>query len=252
MKKISIFGISPFASTLGAAVARLMFAGLAGMVLTGCAFFGRNPYDHRHLDGKWCSLGTSITWYNDHVARGRFTRGYQDRVRDVLEFDAFVNRGINGGVIGQQPGSIEKADWYTIEHGINDWGHSTKVGTLDDYAKGTKNGTFAANYRILIDRIRTLNPAAKIILCTPRRGFGFGKYLPASSNDAKNGIRLEEYVVIVRQIAAYEHFEVADFFANCGEDRELKDLSIDVALHPNDDGYQRMADELLRAFARMK
>ena len=40
------------------------------------------------------------------------------------------------------------------------------------------------------------------------------------------------------------------FCANCGEEEELADLSIDVALHPNDAGYQRMADELLKAFGK--
>ena len=38
------------------------------------------------VNGRWCSLGTSITWYNDNVsfAGGAFTRGYQDRVMDKL------------------------------------------------------------------------------------------------------------------------------------------------------------------------
>ena len=40
------------------------------------------------VNGRWCSLGTSITWYNDNVsfAGGAFTRGYQDRVMDRLHF----------------------------------------------------------------------------------------------------------------------------------------------------------------------
>jgi lysophospholipase L1-like esterase len=52
----------------------------------------------------------------------------------------------------------------------------------------------------------------------------------------------------VRAIAQKEGFAVADFYAACGEEAELADLSIDTALHPNDPGYQRMADELIRAF----
>jgi len=31
----------------------------------------------------------------------------------------------------------------------------------------------------------------------------------------------------------------------------LGDLSIDVALHPNDTGYQRMADEIFKAFYKI-
>ena len=99
-----------------------------------------------------------------------------------------------------------------------------------------------------MDRLRTLNPAAKVILCTPRRGYGFGTHLPAHSTDSKNGIYLSDYVDIIRGIAVREGLEVADFYGTCGEEDELRDLSIDVALHPNDKGYQRMADELVRAF----
>ncbi len=142
------------------------------------------------VSGKWCSIGTSITWYNDNVgvAEGRFTRGYQDRVKDNLEFTGFVNVGDNGGCIARSVDKPVKADYYSIEHGINDWGHSTPVGTIDDYINNTNNGTFAADYRRLIDKIYSLNPNAKVVLCTPRKGYGFGGYLPAHWYYVKNGI----------------------------------------------------------------
>lgn len=224
-----------------------------GLLVGGCAMFARDPFAARKMEGTWCSLGTSISWYNDNVAKGRFTRGYQSRVRDVLTFDGFVNPAINGGtIVNQANAAVPKADYYTVEHGINDWGHSTPVGTIADYRGNTGNATFFANYRKLIDKIRAANPEAKVILCTPRKGYGFGTYLPTSSADAKNGIYLAEYAEAVRAIAAEEGFPVADFFAACGENDELKALSIDVALHPNDAGFQRMADELLRAFAEVE
>ena len=217
------------------------------VVVSGCVTVNGT---RTSMSGTWCSLGTSITWYNNHVdaSGGRFTRGYQDRVLDKLAFEGFVNCGVNGGVVASQFGHLQYADWYTIEHGINDWGHSTRPGSIVDYVSNASNGTFAANYRILIDKVRMLNPSARIILCTPRRGYGFGTYLPAHSTEPKNGIWLEEYVRLVREIASYEKLPVADFYAACGEDHELANLSIDVALHPNDAGYQRMADELIRAF----
>ncbi len=200
----------------------------------------------------WCSLGTSITWYNDNVGAsgGRFTKGYQTRVMEQVKFSGFINKGVNGGCVNSAIWSVVPADFYTIEHGINDWGHSTKPGTLADYTENTGNNTFAANYRKVIDNIRKANPKAKIILCTPRKGYGFGDYLPSSADEAKNGIYLKEYADIVRKIAKKEGFEVADFFATCGESSELKDLSIEVALHPNDAGYQRMANELVKAILR--
>ena len=211
---------------------------------------GRRP---REINATWCSLGTSITWYNNNVrfARGRFTRGYQDRVLDVIHFTNFVNRGVNGGVVASQHGRISKADYYTIEHGVNDWGHTVKPGVLADYENNTSNRTFYANYRILIDQIRAINPKAKIILCTPRKSYGFGNYLPPKETLPKGGIYLREYAEAVRAIAKKEGFVVADFYANCGEEPELADLSIDKALHPNDPGYQRVADEIIKAFEKL-
>lgn len=225
-----------------------------GALIAGCALFRRDPFEARKMNGTWCSLGTSISWYNENAAAsgGRFTRGYQSRVMDVLRFDGFVNPAINGGTIAlQAAANVPFADYYTIEHGINDWGHSTPVGSLDDYRVAAPADSFYASYRRLIDKIRKVNPNAVIILCTPRKGYGFWGYLPPSSGEAKNGIYLHEYADAVRAIAAEEGFPVADFHANCGEDKELKALSIDEALHPNDPGFQRMADELLKSFARV-
>jgi len=203
-----------------------------------------------HIDAHWMSLGTSITWYNDNVSSA-FTKGYQTRVREVLPFKRFTNKGVNGGVLESAIGQVSHADYYTIEHGINDWGHSTPVGTIDDYINNTQNGTFAANYRRLIDAIYKANPKAMIVLCTPRKGYGFGTYLPANCDDPKEGIYLHQYADIIRQIAAYESLPVADFFSLCGGQKNLANLSIDRALHPNDAGYQLMADVLVPALKKV-
>lgn len=203
-----------------------------------------------YIKAHWQSLGTSITWYNDNVSSA-FTKGYQTRVREKLPFKRFSNKGVSGGVLESAIGLVSHADYYTIEHGINDWGHSTPVGTIDDYKNNTKNGTFAANYRLLIDAIYKANPKAMIVLCTPRKGYGFGTYLPAKCDMPLNGIYLKEYADIVREIAAYESLPVADFFEYCGGQRNLASLSIDVALHPNDNGYQLMADVLIPALRKV-
>ena len=130
-----------------------------------------------YIDASWESLGTSITWNNNNVSSA-FTKGYQTRVREVLPFKGFINKGVNAGCIGGCPGQVTFANYYTIEHGINDWGHSTPVGTMEDYINNTKNGSFAATYRELLDKIYATNPNAMVVLCTPRKGYGFGGYLP--------------------------------------------------------------------------
>ncbi len=194
------------------------------------------------VPGTWCSLGTSISWYNDNVSAsgGRFTKGYQTRVLEQVCFDALVNRGVNGGCVSSAIGQAVKADFYTIEHGVNDWGNRVSP------------ETFEANYRKVLADIRQANPQAKIVLCTPRKGYGFGTYLPDHCDKQQpNGYFLKDYVAVVRKLADEEKLPVADFYATCGEQGELADLSIDVALHPNDAGYQRMANELVKAIAKV-
>lgn len=207
----------------------------------------------RYVNGTWCSIGTSITWYNNNVKAGAFTRGYQDRVMDKICFNELLNVGDNGGTAQRtmDKNLIKKADYYTVEHGINDWGNSIPVGTIDDYINNRNNGTFAASYRKIIDRIFRVNKDAKVVLCTPRKAFGFDGYLPAHWYDEKNGIYLKEYADLIIQIAEYESFPVADFFNECGGQKALPQLSIDVALHPNDAGYQMMANILIKALEKI-
>lgn len=208
--------------------------------------------ERRKIPAKWCSLGTSITWYDSNVAVRRFTKGYQTRVLEQITFTNFVNKGVNGGTVKSAIRAVVPADLYTIEHGVNDWGQRVKPGTFDDYLKKTGEGTFAGAYRETIDAIRAANPKAKVILCTPRKSYGFGKYLPPNCDGVKEGgFRLVDYVDIIRKIAAHEKFTVADFYGKCGEEKELAALSIDKALHPNDAGYQRMANELVRAILKV-
>ena len=196
----------------------------------------------RYLPLRWLSLGTSITWYNSH-AGGKFEKGYQSWLMEQIKFDGFTNRGVSGACLDSTLWCIQDADLYTVEHGINDWGNRVPPGTMADYENNTGNGTFAATYRKVIDKLRATNPKAKIILCTPRKGYGFGGYLPdrcdarQTERDGKPGYFLKDYADLVLAIAEKEKLPVADFYATCGEQDELADLSIDKALHPNDAGY---------------
>ena len=136
------------------------------------------------VDGHWLSLGTSISWYNSNVSSA-FTKGYQTRVLEQIEFSKFTNNGANASCLSSAKNYVIKADYYTIEHGINDWGNSVPVGTFDDYLNNTKNGTFAASYRELIDKIYSTNPKAMIVLCTPRKAYGFAPICPPTGMTQK-------------------------------------------------------------------
>lgn len=233
---------------------------IASIILAATSAFAQ-----RKVNAHWCALGTSITWYNDNVAfsGNNFTKGFPTRVQEKIKFEFFTNQGVSGGALKTAYNKVIAADYYTIEHGINDWGQSIPVGTMDDYINNTNNGTFAAEYRKLIDRIYTVNPNAKIVICTPRKGQGFNGYLPSDCNQSKNGIYLHEYADMAKEIAAYEGIPVADFYGLCGGSRELANLSLNNYnspsmgpinadhVHPNDPGYQRMANVLIDAFEKV-
>ena len=198
----------------------------------------KTPLPRRYsIPLRWNSIGTSISCFD----------GYQSRTMEQLRFTGFVNSAISGSTIVDAPGSVASADLYTVEHGINDWGRRVPPGTIDDYRNCATNGTFAARYRTLIDKIRSVNPRARIVLCTPRKGYGFNGYLPDHCDKQQpGGYLLKDYVDIVYAIAELEWLPVADFYRTCGEQDELAELSCDVALHPNAAGCRRLANILAK------
>lgn len=218
-------------------------------------FDSANSYRFPDLSDKvWCSLGTSITWYNNH--QSGFQKGYQSWMMDKINIGTLVNNGVNAGTLVQLAQNLASlvpvADIYTIEHGVNDWGNSTPVGTLSDYSGDTGIGTFYGAYRKVIDYIYSKNSSAIIILCTPRKARGFNGYLPTSCHGAKGGLYLSQYADAVKAIAEYESLPLCDWYNNAGvNDNNLPLYSIDDALHPNDAGYKAMAQILLEQFIKI-
>ena len=51
--------------------------------------------------------------------------------------------------------------------GTNDWWQGRPIGTFADYEHNTGNQTVYGSFRIIINKIRSLNEAARIILITP-------------------------------------------------------------------------------------
>lgn len=193
--------------------------------------------------GTWQALGTSITWYDKNPtligAREDFRQGYVSWLQKNIYFSNFTNSGVNGGNVSTAISVVANADYYTIEHGVNDCS-GVPIGTIDDYINNTDNGTFAANYRKLIDAIYTANVNAKIIICTPL-------YTSKKTYDT-----FVQYVEMVKAIAHYEHLPVADFFYEANvNSRNIADMTIGDNLHPNDEGHKRMASVLLEAFRKV-
>ena len=174
----------------------------------------------------WVALGDSITYINDNLpeTNNRLTKGYMTQVVEKLPGINYINKGYNGWTAGRIADQInklglEKADVYTVFLGTNDWWGGHAIGTLSDYKNNTGTATVYGSFRIIIDKLRSLNPAAKIVLMTPmqRSDFvyfknfknnAFGSYQP------KNNQSLEEVANAINTIGELENISVADLYHN--------------------------------------
>ena len=110
-----------------------------------------------------------------------------------------------------------KADVYTVFLGTNDWWGGRPLGIMDDYSNNTGTGSVFGAFRIIIDKIRQLNPDAKVILITPMQR-GDLVYLLNPTNNAygsykeKNGQSLEQFANAVIAIGKSEHIPVVDLY----------------------------------------
>jgi lysophospholipase L1-like esterase len=180
----------------------------------------------------WVAIGDSITYLNDHTNEtgNRVTKGYMTRVKEKLPNVEFVNRGFNGWTSGGIADNIDKleltkADVYSVFLGTNDWWQGRPVGILADYQNNTGNNTVYGSYRIIINKLRSLNKAATIILLTPLQRSDF-VYINDKKNNAwgsykpKNGQTLAQFAAAIDSIGTFEHFKIVDLYNNSGINQE--------------------------------
>ncbi len=172
----------------------------------------------------WTALGDSITYLNDHPSEtgNRVTKGYMTRVVEKLPNIHCINQGHNGWTAVKIAQEIEtlglvKSDVYSIFLGTNDWWSGKPLGRLADYQNQTGSGTVNGSFRIIIDKLRSLNPTARVILITPMQRGDF-VYLTNFKNNAygsykpKNGQTLESFAVAIDSIGRLEQFPVVDLY----------------------------------------
>ena len=172
----------------------------------------------------WTAIGDSITYLNDHPNEtgNRISKGYMTMVKEALPDIHFINQGHNGWTSGRIATNIEKlgllkSDVYSVFLGTNDWWHADTLGNFTDYKNNTGSKTLYGSFRIIIDKIRSLNKKAKIILITPMQRADF-VYISNPKNNAfgsyraKNGFTLEQFAVAIDSIGHYEHCKVVDLY----------------------------------------
>lgn len=217
---------------------------------------------------KWVAIGDSITYLNEHLDEtgNRITKGYMTRVVEKLPNIRYINQGHNGWTSGGIAKEIEKlglvkADVYSVFLGTNDWWQGRTLGTFNDYKNNTGNNTIYGSFRIIVNKLRSLNSDAKIILITPMQRGDF-VYLKNMKNNAygsykeKNGQSLEQVAEAVASIGKFEHFAVVDLYKNSKikvenvvKYKRLKDTAtgqyrnytypayVNVAFNPDKDEY---------------
>ena len=172
----------------------------------------------------WVAIGDSITYLNDHQNEtgNRITKGYMTLVTEKLPHIQYTNQGHNGWTSGGIANSIEKmglqkADVYSIFLGTNDWWQGRPIGTLNDYINNTGNHTVHGSFRIIINKLRSLNKAAEIILITPMQRVDFvyinnARNMAYGSYKDKNGQSLEQFADAIKAIGKHERLKVVDLY----------------------------------------
>ena len=172
----------------------------------------------------WVAIGDSITYLNEHTNEtdNRVTKGYMTRVVEKLPQIHYINQGHNGWTSGAYAKnidnlSIQKADIYTVFLGTNDWWASRPIGSFQDYQNNTGNNSIFGSFRIIINKLRALNPDATLILITPMQRTDF-VYINSAKNNAygsyksKSEQSLEQVSQAVVTIGRYEHVKVIDLY----------------------------------------
>lgn len=172
----------------------------------------------------WVAIGDSITYLNDHLDEtgNRVSKGFLSRVVEKLPDIQYRNQGHNGWTAVRIAAEfdhlgIAPANVYTVFLGTNDWWGSKPLGTMEDYQNNTGNNTVFGSFKMIMDKIRLLNPKAKVVLITPMQRTDFVYVLNARNNawgsyKAKAGQELEQFAEAVKSIGKLEGCPVIDLF----------------------------------------
>lgn len=176
----------------------------------------------------WVAIGDSITYLNDHPDEtgNRITKGYLTLIHEKYPDVDYINQGHNGWTSVNIADKIEslglvKADVYTVFLGTNDWWQGKPLGSLEDYKANKGTATVYGSFKIINDKLKSLNKKAKVILITPMQRGDF-VYINSAKNNAYGSYRkkkdqeLEQFANAVVEIAKLEKFPVVDLYHDSG------------------------------------
>lgn len=185
-------------------------------------FLLTTAFTHRTIS--WVAIGDSITYLNDHPDEtgNRMTKGYLTQVTQRLPYIHYTNQGHNGWTSAGIAKAIENlgippADVYSVFLGTNDWWHGIHIGSWPDYQNNTGDSTVYGSFRIILDKLHSLNKDATIILITPMPRGDFVHIVNPKNNawgsyKDKDGQTLEQVAEAIRTIADNQHLRLIDLY----------------------------------------
>jgi len=177
----------------------------------------------------WMAIGDSITYLNGRpeLTKHRISKGYMDDVVEKLPYVKFVNNGHPGWTAKSIADNINnlnlvKSDIYSVFLGTNDWWICLPVGTMGDYENNTGNQTVYGAYRTIIDKIRSLNSGAVIILVTPLHRTDYvdlnnpSVFIHGDYKANNDSVYLSQYADAIKVIAKAENCKLVDLYYKSG------------------------------------
>lgn len=225
---------------------------------------------------KYVSFGDSITWYNGrafvatHVEAGQIAKGYQSYVVDELGC-TLDNKGESGWDMTQiykdriLPYDFSDTYLTTITSGANDCrkgevarlpSNSVRKGEIAPINSTFDIGSFTGALQASIEHVYASNPACKIVLITPIRGW----YNEFNTNNVPNtseevlGLMDPFYAQIIKEIGQLYSIPVVDWYNEVGINDLNKSYFIGddpttgftaYELHPNQKGFKKMGELLV-------
>ena len=108
----------------------------------------------------------------------------------------------------------------------------------------TGGATFYGAYRLIINKINTVNPRAVIVFTTPNKLKDYTREWDIINTA---GHFLSDYTNAIREIAEYNSSSIADCFNQSGINKSTYTYyTLDSGLHPNDNGHKAMAGLIIK------
>lgn len=177
----------------------------------------------------WMAIGDSITYMNGRpeLSKNRISEGYMDDVVAKMPNVKYINNGHSGWTAKAIADNINnlsliKTDVYSVFLGTNDWWTCLPIGTMSDYDNNTGSKTVYGSYRIIIDKIRSLNSTAPIILMTPLHRTDYVDlnnpviYIHGDYAPNKDGVYLSQYADAIIAITKAQHLQLVDLYNKSG------------------------------------